>query len=234
MSQQNQVTAPIPNFNFLQNQFVPQFQMPDMSPAQPSGQKMYSEDDILLLIKFIVKEFAQIVQNWMGRSSAGSPNMGLNAGQSGNMNSMLLSALLAKETANIQSHDMLQNQLLQQVNSILMADMVDQNNSGVSSPLERTKNGSVASFPAATTIAPEYKAPQDEGFTQPVHKVDQETKDEIETIQSSEDKTHRQKAGSDEPNEISANRIEMPQAYSILEKNQILGSLIKSFSSTSN
>lgn len=228
----------IPNIQssqFMASQLMSQFAMPEVAQAPQVPSKLYSEDDILLLIKFIVKEFAQIVQNWMGRPNMGTPQIGMNSMPQGNMNSMLLSALLARETANIQSQESLQSQLMQQVNSILLADMADQNKncSGDSSPLERTKNMSVTSFPQTTTITPEFKFSNDDGFTKPPMRQDQETKDEVDTIQSSEDKTQRHRAASDEQLNVDySNSIGMPQAYSILEKNHVLSSLIKTFSST--
>ena len=203
----------------------------------PKPQKMYSEEDILLLIKFIVKEFAQIVQTWISRPNVGTPFFNLNSMPQGSMNSMLLSALLARETVNLQNQEMIQSQLIQQVNSILLADMFDQNKniSDESSPIDRSKNISIASFPQAASLVPDMKQNVDfEASPKFPTRPELQTKDEIDTIQSSDDKTNRIRTISEEQNEISVPKIGLHEAYSILENNKALNSLIKTVSSTLN
>ena len=198
---------------------------------------MYSEEDILLLIKFIVKEFAHIVLKWTKKPTINSSFFGLNClSNQSNMNSMLLSALLAKETSNLQNQEMMQSQLMQQVNSILLSDMLEQNrnNSGDTSPIDRSKNVSVTSFPP-TTIAHNEPVIQEQDVQMKFEsRPCAEFKDEVETIQSSEDKTDRNRSSSDDPSVVTVKRIELNQAYSLLESNSVLKSLIKNFSNTSN
>jgi len=212
-----------------------------------SEQKLYSEEDILLLIKFIVKEFAQIVQKWMARPTFASM-FGMNSMPQGNMNTMLLTTLLARETANLQQQEMIHSQIMQQINSMLLGDIMDQsrNLSGDSSPLDRSKNISVNSFPPinaefvnkvklADNIATQEPIIRDEENHVKINaRLEPELKDEVETIQSSEDKTIRNRSNSDDPNFIPVKRIDLNQAYSILEQNSVLHSLIKTFSNTTN
>lgn len=198
---------------------------------------MYSEDDILLLIKFIVKEFAHIVQKWISRPALNLPFGGVSQPPQSNLNQMLLSALLVRETTNLQNQEMIQSQLMQQVNSILLSDMIDQNknNSGDSSPLDRTKNVSVTSYPQTSNIVQETKQVQEDADMKLQDEQEQKIKDDIETVQSSEDKTHKVRTISEDiVVEQDENKIDLKTAYSILEKNHVLNSLIKTFTNTNH
>lgn len=195
------------------------------------GERKYTEEDILMLIKFIVKEFAKIVQRWSGTQSFGLPMFGLNAMPQPNINSMLLATLLSRDTMNFQNQDMAQQNLLNQVNPSALLDMLDQNKyaSGDTTPMDRSKNLSVHSYPV-TSIPPKEKASKEHTDDIKVQDNDRDiVKDEVETIQSSEDKTNKRKSISEDTTNP-PKKIDIDEVYSILKQNNSLHNLINKFS----
>lgn len=196
--------------------------MPAKQEAPQVTDKKYSEQDILLLIKFIVKEFAKIVQKWRFPQTMNYPMFGLTPAPQPMLNSLLISSLLRGEVPAMQSQEMITQNLLQQINPKILLDMLDQNrnNSGVNSPGASSRKVSCHSH----LTVPEPKESQDDIKSPEVNQA--EVKDDADTIQSSEDKTHRQRSSSD-LSSGNSKKIDLQQAYSILNNNSILNSLIK-------
>jgi hypothetical protein len=216
-----------PSYNPLEQQF--------MTPMIPNfrSEKKYSEEDILLLIKFIVKEFAKIVQKWSFTQSSPFSMFGANNNQmQPNLNQLLLSLLMNRDNMMKQQETLAQN-LMQQINPKILLDMLNQSKSqsGYSTPMTPYANNMASSVPAPffANRDPEPKENIDDLKTPDLDR--KEAKDEVDTIQSSEDKKSRKRSLSDDT--LSPSRkINLEQAYSILNKNASLSSLLKSFSSS--
>lgn len=211
-----------------------------MTPMIPNfrSEKKYSEEDILLLIKFIVKEFAKIVQKWSFTQSTPFSLFGANVNPiQPNLNQLLLSLLMSRDNMMKQQQETLAQNLMQQINPKILLDMLNQSKSqsGYSTPMTSHANNMTSSVPA-----PFFAIRDPEPEPEPKENVDdlktpdldiKEAKDEVDTIQSSEDKKSRKRSLSDDT--LSPSRkINLEQAYSILNKNASLSSLLKNFSSS--
>lgn len=187
----------------------------------PRHEKKYSDEDILLLIKFIVKEFAKVVQKWFYSQPPSIPGMQL-PGQQANTNQLLLQLLLNKENAARQQDTFVQT-LLQPSGSNFLLDMVNQ--------IQQSQG---ASAPATQGVAPSDLVKEDEpkenlDDIKTPESDDPEIKDEVNTVQSSEGRTDRKESISEDTQ--GNKKISLAEAYSILNKNAHLQSLFKNFSS---
>jgi hypothetical protein len=207
-----------------------------MTPIIPNfrSEKKYSEEDILLLIKFIVKEFAKIVQKWSFTQTSPLSLFGANNNPiQPNLNQLLLSLLMNRDNMVKQQQETLAQNLMQHINPKILLDMLNQSksHSGYSTPMTSHANNMTSSVPAPffANRDPEPKENIDDLKTPDLDR--KETKDEVDTIQSSEDKKSRKRSLSDDT--LSPSRkINLEQAYSILNKNASLSSLLKNFPSS--
>jgi hypothetical protein len=191
----------------------------------PKGERKYSEEDILMLIKFIVKEFAKIIQRWSISQSNPLSMLGLVQPQQPNLNQLLLNMLLNRENLIKQQQETLANSLLQQMNPRTLIEMLDQRQpSGVSTPKTMSANTFAPMAPNSSQAQCEQKEEADD-IKMPEREPN-ETKDEVDTIQSSEDKTHRKRSVSEDTC-TQSKRISLEQAYSILNGNSLLSNLLR-------
>ena len=177
------------------------------------------------MIKFIVKEFSKIIQKWFFKQPSTQSFMGMSATPQANTNQLLLNLLLNKENAvRHQQQEFLVQSLLQQANSNILLEMLDQfkHLSGTSTPISMTPV-----VPAAYIRKPETKENLDD--VKSPERDDQEIKDEVNTVQSSEGKTERKVSTLEEKNQ--GKKISLEEAYSIVNRNAYLQSLFKNFSS---
>eukprot|EP00343_Euplotes_focardii_P009339 CAMPEP_0205824308 /NCGR_PEP_ID=MMETSP0206-20130828/20320_1 /ASSEMBLY_ACC=CAM_ASM_000279 /TAXON_ID=36767 /ORGANISM="Euplotes focardii, Strain TN1" /LENGTH=321 /DNA_ID=CAMNT_0053122309 /DNA_START=11 /DNA_END=976 /DNA_ORIENTATION=+ len=187
-------------------------------------EKKYSEEDIQLLIKFIVKEFSKIIQKWFFTQPSPTPSFSMNSQPTGSNNLLLLNLLLNKENVLRQQQESFTQNLLQQANPKLILDMLEQfkHLSGTSTP--QTSNAVV---PTLQQCDPEPKENLDD--IKSPERDDSEIKDEVNTVQSSEGRTDRKRSISEE---TSQNRkISLEQAQSLLSQHAFLQPLFKNFSS---
>lgn len=167
-----------------------------------------------------MKEFAKVVQKWFYSQTPSLPGLNLPA-QQANSNQLLLQMLLNKENAARQQEGAHQA-LLQQANSKLVLDIVNQfkQKQGSSTPLSPVAVDNFQNKDAEPKEnLDDIKTPERE---------DQEGKDDVKTVQSSEGRLDRKESISDENLH---NRINLAEAYSILSKNTHLQSLFKNFPS---
>lgn len=205
--------------------------MAPLPTSQLNTEKKYSEQDILLLIKFIVKEFAKIVQKWNITQNPSFGLLGMGQLPQPNLNTLLLSTLLGSQASYMNQSDLMAQSIMQQINPHTILSMLDQNrfNSGVTTPNDRSRKVSVGSQPP-TFMAPSISEQREntDDLKQPEGDA-HETKDEVETIHSSEDKTNRHRSISEDTS-IPSKKIDLDQAYSILSNNAALNALLKNFS----
>lgn len=178
-----------------------------------------------MLIKFIVKEFAKIIQRWSISQSNPLSMLGLVQPQQPNLNQLLLNMLLNRENLIKQQQETLANSLLQQMNPRTLIEMLDQRQpSGVSTPKTMSANTFAPMAPNSSQAQCEQKEEADD-IKMPEREPN-ETKDEVDTIQSSEDKTHRKRSVSEDTC-TQSKRISLEQAYSILNGNSLLSNLLR-------
>lgn len=179
----------------------------------------------MLLIKFIVKEFAKIIQRWSISQSNPLSMLGLVQPPQPNLNQLLLNLLLNRESILRQQQESLTNNLLQQVNPKTLIEMLDQrNNSGISTPRTMSANTFGQMAPTSSKAPCEQKEDTDDIKMQ--EREPNETKDEVDTVQSSEDKTNRKRSVSEDTC-TQSKKISLEQAYSILNGNSLLSNLLK-------
>jgi hypothetical protein len=196
--------------------------------------KKYSEEDILLLIKFIVKEFAKIVQKWSFTQTSPFSLLGAsNNSVQPNLNQLLLNLLLNRDSMLKQQQETLTQSLIEQINPKILLDLLEKTkyHSGSSTPKASFANNMTSSVPAPvfTSRESEQKENIDDLKTPDLDR--KETKDEIDTIQSSEDKNDRKRSLSEDTTGQNK-KINLEQAYSILNRNASLNSLLKNLSSS--
>ncbi|CAI2385096.1 unnamed protein product [Moneuplotes crassus] len=195
----------------------------DLSKNRPDPHhvKKYSDEDILLLIKFIVKEFSKVVHKWF--YSQPSSLLGANLpAQQANNNQLLLHLLLNRENTMRQQQESLNHALLQQTNSKLLLDMISQFKLNQGAPAPSSPIG-VGTF---THRGDEPKENFDDIKTP--EGDNPEGKDDVNTVQSSEGRTDRKESISEDHK---SNKISLSEAYSILNKNAHLQSLFQNISS---
>ncbi len=189
--------------------------------TNPQHEKKYSDEDILLLIKFIVKEFAKVVQKWF-YSQPPTP-AGLNVPtQQANTNQLLLHLLMNKEDVGRQPQESFAQTLLAQNNSKLLLDMISQFKQSPGTQVPAHPNG------VAPVVSRDAEPKENFDDIKTPEGEDQEGKDDVNTVQSSEGRTDRKESISEENQ---AGKITLPEAYSILSKNANLQSLFKNISS---
>lgn len=197
------------------------------------AENKYSEEDILLLIKFIVKEFSKIIQRWATNQNPAFSLLGLSSLPQPSLSSYLLSNILNNQNGYLQQQDLLTQSLMQQINPQSLLNMLnkDKQNSSVTTPHDRSRKVSIGSqhLSAFNTKDAEQKENADD-LKLPERDAP-ETKDEIDTIHSSEDKTNRNRSISEDTS-IQTSRIDLDQAYTILNKNPRLSALLKNISSS--
>lgn len=200
----------------------------------PKRDKKYSEEDILLLIKFIVKEFAKIVQKWSFAQTSPFSLLGANNNPvQPNLNQLLLNLLLNRDNMLRQQQETLTQNLMQQLNPKILLDLLEQSkyHSGSSTPKASFANNMTSSVPAPVSAYRESEQKENIDDLKTPDLDRKETKDEVDTIQSSEDKNDRKRSLSEDTTSQNK-RINLEQAYSILNRNASLSSLLKNFSSS--
>lgn len=186
--------------------------------ANSSLEKRYSDQDILLLIKFIVREFAKVVQKWFYSQPPTLAGFSAPA-QQASTNQLLLHLLLNKENAARQPQESFAQALLMQNNSKLLLDMISQLKQNKGAPSHPNGVASASRDAEPKENFDDIKTPEGE---------DQEGKDDVKTVQSSEGRTDRKESIS---GENQAPKISFPEACSILSRNANLQSLFKNISS---
>jgi hypothetical protein len=176
-----------------------------------------------------VKEFAKLVQKWTFTPNPVLPLLGMNSCPQPNLNSLILSILFNRETAMKQQQDLLAHNFLQQINPNAFLEMLNQTKqpSGQSSALEKSHNSE------SMSVLPPFRPLDHAEIVEPrktSEREGQEMKDEVETIQSSEDKSNRVRTFSEETAN-QGKKIDLEQAYSILNKNSFLSEFLKNHSS---
>ena len=147
------------------------------------------------------------------------------------MNSLLLSSLLAKEMNCQQNQELIQQTLYQQINPTALLEKIEKNRNQSKETISESSN---RDYQSAFTpiIGEQHTEIKDQTDTLKYSENNcKEMKDEIETIQSSDEKTGRNRSISDDTSNISR-KISLKQAYHILNQNSILDTLIQTFSSS--
>lgn len=215
------------------NEYIPVREVtPQAYVPTQSLEKKYTEEDVLLLIKFIVKEFAKIIQKWTFTNNPCYPTLGFNNTTQTNINSLLLASLLNRENATLQAQEAITQNLLQQVNPKSLIDMLHMNRfkPGSSTLFEQPKAGSIPTntHSSAPTKVVESKENVDDIKMQ---ENEPEPKDEVDTILSSEDKSGRYRSISEDTT-AQTKKVDLDQAYAFLNNPSILGALLKNFPSS--
>ncbi|CAI2384607.1 unnamed protein product [Moneuplotes crassus] len=183
-------------------------------------EKKYSDQDILLLIKFIVKEFAKVVQKWFYSQTTSLSGFNLPV-QQANSNQMLLQLLMNKEnTARPQEN--LHQGLQQQTNSKLLFDIMSQFN------LNQSSSNPLSPVGLGTSVTRDAEPKENLDDIKTPEREDHEGKDDVKTVQSSEGRTDRKESISEENSRA---KISLSEAYSILSRNGHLQSLFKNIPS---
>lgn len=174
-----------------------------VSGVQQSENKKYSEEDILLLIKFIVKEFAKVIQKWTFTQNQMLPLLNFGGATPQSMNTLLLTSLLAKEMTNQQNQELIQNSLIQQLNPSELLEMIEKNKVQNKETVLENKASEFHSAPFPTNFQKDIEISQHTDDHKHSESMNcNEIKDEIETIQSSEDKSGKNQSSMNNFNDL--------------------------------
>lgn len=188
-----------------------------------ASSKKYNEEDIILLIKFIVKEFAKIVQKWSSSPNPAFPQFGMNCLPQSNMNSLILSLLTNRENALQQHQDLLAQNLMQQININAGIDMLNQrkSESGPSTHMSKPQGVDFLNYQQPQANHSRSDASENIEINKDAERELQETKDEeVDTIQSSEDKSNRFRTMSEDTmNQSKKLDLEQVQLQLLLKQN---------------
>ena len=166
----------------LNNNSVEEVLLPPKQPDLRTDCK-YSEEDILLLIKFIIKEFGKTIQKWFFKDSFSQSIFGINASPQISINQFFLNLLLNKKNLMKQQQENFTQNLPQPLDSKQLSTILNQIQylSGNSTPSNYNPINSNASNRESVII-------ENQNSLNNLESNNQETKCEVNTMQSSEEK----------------------------------------------